>query len=217
MRFKNLVFPLLMAAFLLIGGSAMALQSQWPMPPFTINHDSVELVGFMEYITTGDVVNNFFDATVDSFHRIDCVSGTYDVTAIAWEANDDNFFEVNSFAKFASKDSSNFGNWITVNFDTEVATFSDKTYSLTVSAEDTTSNDHLELWVLDQDVTLAYLDNLFLPVGTVIAGFNDAGSDDNHDDMIMAYRSSSVPEPTTMLLLTFCLVGLVGFRRKLKK
>ena len=68
--------------------------------------------------------------------------------------------------------------------------------------------------MLDEDVTLFCLGDLFLPMATMIAGFNDNHADDNHDDMIVAYSAGSVPEPTTSFLLGKGLVGLVGLRRK---
>ena len=190
MRFKNLVVPFLLVAFLLTGGTAMA--DQWPMPPFTEDHSDVELVGFMEFITTGAVGNNLFDSD-DLFHSIQSVSGINYVTVIGGEAGHLNVFEVGGDTKFDNREPSNFADWIAVDFDTQEATFKDTNTQMTVSAEDTNDNLGLELWALDTDVTLAYLNNLFLPTGTVIAGFNDDFADDNHDDMIMAYSSSQSP------------------------
>ncbi len=44
-----------------------------------------------------------------------------------------------------------------------------------------------------------------------------SNSDTDYNDMVVRISSTSVPEPTTILLLGFGLVGLAGVRRKFKK
>ena len=84
MRFYSKVVILAVLAVFLTAGSAIALPNQWPEPPFTTNYNDVELVGFIEFITTGAVVNNSYDLGVDLFHSITAVSGINSVTVIGW-------------------------------------------------------------------------------------------------------------------------------------
>ena len=214
MKFHRRVFAFLVIGGFLLIGDSNTIAGQWSMPPFTSDHGDVELVGFLEYLTTGAVGNDTYDPGSDLFHPIAGVSGHFAVTVIGWEAGHRNVFRVDGTSIFDNRQGLNFGSWVTVDFDAQNATFKDTNNLLTVSAEN--PNPGLELWTLDEAVTLAYLNDFYLPAGAVIAGFNDNFADSDHDDMIMAYTSA--PEISTMLLLGSGLIGLVVVgRRKFRK
>ena len=123
---------------------------------------------------------------------------------------------------FSTNNSSNWGVWDTVNFDTENLFFedSDGPWNVGLDSFGAQNSAGFKLFRLTEDTTLNYLaGNSKLPLfaGDIIVGFNDNhlnNSDDDYDDMIIAMRAMPVSAPGSLTLLGLGLVGLWFKRRK---
>lgn len=143
------------------------------------------------------------------------LTGTYSVTALAYEAthNDLFFSRFGQMPLFNNKKTNDFGNFVT-DVDLSKAFFFDindrEIFSLS-------NADAVRVYRLTADWTAPGLD-LPLNAGTLIFGLNDSWSrDKDYDDLILAASPTHTPIPGAVWLLGTGLFGLVGVRRALNR
>lgn len=139
------------------------------------------------------------------------LSGSWDITAIAYEAQDTDQLTLNGSVLFSTSDTSAFGTTLT-NVDLSSAFFTDVTTNKSYSLSDSST---IKVYQLTDSWTVPGL-NLTLDAGTLIIGFNDSGSPDaDFDDLILvATPTNATPIPGAAWLLGSGLLGLIGLRRR---
>jgi len=163
-------------------------------------------------------------------------SGGWQYTAIGAESGNYNLVEqpvagvpgpgYGGVVTFGTQNTSNWGTWSTVNFNTTNLFFEDTdgTFNIPLDPFASTLTPGFKIYQLTADsAVLNYLPNsVKLSAGTYIIGFNDnmqvgQANDSDYDDIIIAI--TPVPEPGTMMLLGIGMLGMAvyGKRRMNKK
>ncbi len=138
------------------------------------------------------------------------LTGSYDVTALAFEAGDQNLF-VDGFGTtlFDTGATGNFGTW-TLGVDLTLATYDSVTQGDSFGLNDTNA---VHIYQLTQSWLVPEL-GINLAAGTLLFGLNDTGSGDgDYDDLIIAAVTTATPIPGAVWLLGSGLLGLVGLRK----
>jgi len=178
----------------------------------------------------GFLKNGAFPGTEISVSTLD-FSGEWMYTAIGRESGHTNDIDEasspgekssDSLLTFSTANASNWGVWNTVDFDISNLFFedSDGPWNVGLDSFGISNDPGFKLFRLTQNTTLTHLSgnsSLSLFVNDIIVGFNDnhkSHSDGDYDDIIIAMRATSVPEPSTLAIFALGMMGLASRRFK---
>lgn len=155
-----------------------------------------------------------FVSTETTSTIISSLSGFYDLTYIGYEAGYSNILISNGNTIFSNKDittiatATSTGTKSSTSYDISTLLF--KTYASTSTYSLSSSSSNVLIYQLKNDVSIL---GFLYTTGTYLIGFNDAASDSDFDDMIIAAKASAVPAPAAVWLLGSGMLGLLGYRR----
>jgi hypothetical protein len=178
----------------------------------------------------GFLANSAFPGIESSVATLD-FSGEWMYTAIGRESSHTNDIDesaspglgsLDALLTFSTANTSTWGVWDTVDFDTENLFFedSDGPWNVGLDSFGAINDPGFKLFQLTQDTTLTYLSgnaSLSLFVGDIIVGFNDnhlSNSDGDYDDIIVAMRATPVAAPGSLALFGLGLFGVMFMRRR---
>jgi PEP-CTERM motif len=209
---KKVLLTKLFAVLLVISSGAAHAYAT----PYGIGH-------ITDFLNDATYFNGYSTLTSQDF------SGIWNYTAIASEAGNTNLTKdptTASATTFTNANTSNWGSFDSIDFNSGNLYFQDTDGPYNVALDPlVTTGLYFRIYQLTADSNaLSYLTgSQKLLKNDIIIGFNDNGSsttacggDCDFDDIIIAMRAASVPEPSSMLLLAAGLAGL-GVSRKRSK
>ncbi len=198
------------------------------------SHNSIAgLIGTSDW--SGDDINGFIATSALPSIETSVITLDFSVewmyTAIGRESAHTNDIDntsstgngaLDTLLTFSTSNTSNWGVWDTVNFDTENLFLEDSNSPWNVDLDSFGANNSvgLKFFRLTKNTTLNYLAgnaSLSLFVGDIIVGFNDnhlKNSDGDYDDIIIAMRATSVPAPGSLALFAVGLFALVFMKQR---
>ncbi len=178
----------------------------WTVPALASSYP-YSVSNLEDYITNGG-------ATYTAYSAAD-ISGTYDVTALGYEALLWGRFQVDDTTLFSTAwwNTSDFGTTV---YDVDLAKASFGSFYIFAWSNFSLDNiDHVKIYQLTSTWTgILNGNDISLSAGTLILGYNDIKLGADYDDLIIAASPAHAPIPGAVWLLGTGMVGLLGLRRR---